>query len=280
MIRTPTYLDRAHVGEVEQYLERFRSRLDQYVGELVATVEQEHVQTQLKTVAFTANHLLPKRNIRPAVRIEHTAEQIHLAHDKKREEAVDLIKFVLVSHEYYDIVDDIFDGDVAPGGEPQVFATKELLQPLLLDQLVALGGEAGSYWSSRSLRMTSSMLDELRTEPAAPEYRELMDKQAELYGAMTGLGALTADVKDREVERAETFGKNFFKFEQCVLDRKQYESGDPDPWNLWSLATERYATESLLDWQSEMETYLRTLPEEQRRLLRPLIALDVEAWIN
>lgn len=176
------------------------------------------------------------------------------------------------------MVDDIFDGDVAEGSEPAVYVANELMLPVLTQLLHRLGEDAVSYWAPKASRMVCCFLDELRYKPAKDAYLEILDQQSELYGTCTGLSAVSAGADPKAVERAEQFGKQFFKFEQVCLDRTQAESEDTDPWNAWQLMSNQAVLDQLQEWQANLEAYLSRLPDERQAYVRPLVGLDIESW--
>jgi hypothetical protein len=185
---------------------------------------------------------------------------------------------VIANQEYYDIVDDIFDGDVAEGSEAEVFATKEFLRPVITRLITRLPDNIVEYWSRMAFRTVESFTDELLQEPNAEMYLQIVNKQSELYAVNTGLAAVISDQDDQTIQEAERIGELFFKFDQFLLDGYQADADDPDPWNAWYLMSEESALEQLRTWQRQLEKYLDTLPDAHSDLVRPLIAVDIEAW--
>lgn len=279
-VRKPTVVADSQAKRVEDSIESFSEELDDHVETVLGEVDREFIRSQLESLVFSPNGALPKRGTRPACRLSFVARELYLSYDPEGTQLEEFVQFALVYLEYYDIVDDIFDGDVAEGTEAEVFATLEALQPLLVRHVHRLGGEAVSYWTDHAIRMVQCFLDELRQQPSASAYLDILEDQAEHIGLLTGIAAIVAGEDPATVESAETFGKHYFKFEQFLLDCRQHATDDPDPWNACRLTSEREVFELLSVWQSEMNAFLDDLPPERAENLRPLVGLDLETWLD
>lgn len=277
MLHRPTDLSEERVRAVERDLRELRTRLGYHVEAILEDVESDVLRNQLRQVAFSSNEMLPKRHRRPTVEIHHLVEQLHLAYGSDDATGDKLIRFTLAVQEYYDISDDLIDGDVAEGSETEVLVTNELLLPLVIRYLGRLGDDAVAYWPRHAFRMASSFADELLSDPSPEAYLDLVDKQSELFSAVTGLVAIATDCSDARVERAEAIGAAYFKHEQFLLDLEQYDADDADPWNAWHLFPADEATEHVRNWQDEVLELTDDLPDEHAERVRPLVAVDVDA---
>lgn len=278
MLYEPLDLPDEQEQAIESALENLSERLEEYVGDVLAEIDSKDTGRQIRYVAFEANEVLPKRSYRPTVVIHHIVGQIYRSHATDCDSLDQLLRTTVVAMEYYDIADDVIDGDVAQGHEAEAFLTNELLMPLLVRHLGRLGPEAIEHWSEDSIRTAESWVFELSNDPSAATYRTLVDKQSELFGSMTALSAVTAGADDAAIERAGEIGRTYFKYDQFVLDLRQYEKGDEDPWNAWNLMGEDEAKSYLMEQRSEFERLIGHLPRERQRLLRPLVATDIDAF--
>lgn len=190
------------------------------------------------------------------------------------------LQFTVTVMGYYDIVDDFIDGDVTEGAEADVYLTNELLQPVVIRLLNRLGDDAVRYWSKHATRMLCCFVEQLQEEPDTETYLHILDLQSELYGTITGISAILADESSQTIELAAMASKHYFKYDQVLLGREQYETDGPDPWNAWRLMPESEAIDHLQSWQHEIHDYLSTLPDERATLIRPFVALDIEEWID
>lgn len=275
-IRKPTTVSDRKMAMTERELDEFSDRIQQNVERILEESETDRIRNYLKNYAFTPNDALPKRSVRPTIRIPYLSEQIYLSHNPSEADVDTLVQFVIVKNEYYDITDDIFDGDVSAGSEPVVYVTNELLTPVLTRLAHRLGDDAVSYWTANTSRMVCCFLDELQYEPSKDTYLDILEKQSHLYGICTGLASASAG--GDAVEDAEQFGKLFYKFEQFCLDAVQRDGSDPDPWNAWRLMDDEEVLNYLNSWQTGLNKYLDKLPKDRANKMRALIALDLESW--
>lgn len=278
MLHRPLAVEPECERALENALHDLQDRLHRRVTELLEVIDEPEIRRQVRYVAFEASDALPKRRTRPTVIVHHVVEQFYRGYASDTDRLGDLLSTSVAAMEYYDIVDDVIDGDVAAGHEVEVVVTNELLMPLFVRALGRLGQEAVEYWTDQSLRTVGSFVMELSSEPSAENYRELLDRQAHLFGSVTGLAAVAAGAVEEDVERAAAAGRAYFRYDQILLDFRQFVQDDDDPWNAWTLLDEE-STRSYLDRQrSTFERHVETLPEEHRRLLTPLVAVDVDEF--
>ncbi|WP_459193957.1 hypothetical protein [Halosimplex sp. J119] len=253
-------------------------RLSELIREILEGIESELVREQIRTVAFNTSSALPKRQQRPTVKIEFVTEQLASALGATREEIDRLHKFTLVKQEYYDIADDLLDGDVEGRREPEVYLTNECLLIVLIERLSALGEQAAEYWSRNAETLIEAPFTELLADPEFEPYLDILDKQARLYGLVTGLSAIVAGEPDRK-GAFEDLGRTYYRYEQLLLDLHQYERTDSEVWNAWTLTDEERVLSLIKDYEWELRDGLRTLPDDRYELLLPLVAADVEAMV-
>jgi hypothetical protein len=257
---------------------RLRSRLDGYVDQLLQRTDDPAVRDQVQFVAFTPTEVLPKREQRPTVEVNYLAERLYLAHDPDGKQLDAALAVSVGAMEYYDIVDDVVDGDVRDGHEIEVVVTNELLMPLFVQSLGEVGSQAVVHWADHAGQTVGSWVAELSGEPSLSAYQELVDRQSHLYGSVTGVAAIAAGAEETAVERATAVGRAYFRYEQLLLDLSQWEQGDDDPWNVWRLADAPDAREWINEERATFERLIESLPAEQQQLLAPLVATDISAF--
>jgi len=278
MIDRPTRVDADTQQAFERHVTRLGERVDTEREAILNSVESQRTTDQLRNFVFSSNDALPKRGAYPALKICHFTDQLYRSHACRDDGREAVLRFAIVFAEYYLLVDDIFDGDIAQGREAEAFVTAELMQPLLAEYVHELGEAAVSYWVPRSIEMQESALYELQYEPSADRYLELLDRLSNYYSVLTGLAALVADGDEQDVQRAERIGSNYLTFEQFILDRPQFEGDDPDPWNIWKLLPEERVVEMLRSHRCSLLEDLAELPAENSDLIRPAVDVDIEAW--
>ncbi|MFC3957917.1 hypothetical protein [Halovivax cerinus] len=278
MLPGPLEIDDTDEAAVRSQLKTLFERLHDLVSDVLSEIDQPELRRQIRHVAFQSTEALPKRSSRPTVVIHHLVEQLFLSYDPDGDSLDQVLRAAVIAMEYYDIVDDVIDGDVRAGHELDVLVTNELLFPLFVRHIGRLGQPATDYWSERAVRTVGSLVVEYSSEPSAETYRTLVDRQSYLFGSMTGLGAVAAGAGQADVERAEQIGRTYFTYDQFRLDLRQYEGGDDDPWNLWRLCGDDEATGMIVAQRAEFERLIEPLPDDRRRLLRPLVATDIESY--
>jgi hypothetical protein len=270
---------RAFEREVAAFEARATERIDALLGE----VDDAPARAQLNRLVFSANEVLPKRDARPgrvSLLSAYLVEQLHVEYagsDPESETRRDrLVQFTLAVEEYADVVDDLVDGDVAEGRETEVLLTLQVLWPQLVRLLSALGQRETEYWTQHATALVAAPVTEMTREPGADTYRELVAEQATLFGFVTGLAAVAAGEDEPTVARAERLGELFFSVTQFLLDCEQYDG--EEAWNALAVMAPAEVRERLRAWQRAFETELEHLSAERTRRLRPLVAVDLEAW--
>jgi hypothetical protein len=217
----------------------FRRRVLDRVGALLErTYDSRQVRNRVYGLAFRPNDVLPKRDRRPKTTTAFVAEQIHRAHDGDPDRRATLVEFAVVVAEYADVLDDVVDGDVADGHESEALLVSQLLIPVLIRSLDALGTRAVDYWTDDALALVQApLVHERESTPSAESYPDLLREQASLRASITGLAALTAGADGAAVDRAEAVGRAVHGLMQFSTDCYQY-GRDDDPWNAVELYDE------------------------------------------
>ncbi|PSQ37695.1 hypothetical protein BRD08_02000, partial [Halobacteriales archaeon SW_10_66_29] len=136
------------------------------------------------------------------------------------------------------------------------------------------------YWQDSLVRMTTSFHDELHLDCTPDNYLRIVDNQSELFGIIVGVSARVGGADSSAVTKAEQFGKAYFKFEQLARDCIQYhETQDGDPWNAWAVMKHDRIGTYLCERQAEVMAYVDELPEQYRRLVMPIVGVEIEEWI-
>lgn len=276
MFDRPTTLSETQQAEVQRAVDDLWLRVIDAVERLLADVP-EPLTDHLYAVAFESNDVVSDRARRPKIEIAFLVEQVYLATDPEEDRLDELLEFTVATHEYYDIADDIVDDDVTDSEFTAAFLALQMLLPLFVRRLPALGDDAVAFWSDRATDLVVAPFREVSTEPTVETYLSVVDRQANLFGFLTGLAAIAADGDRDDIERAERIGRNYYAYEQFLLDRGQV---DGETWNLWTLASEETAVDILLDRRESIETDVDALPETSAAMIRSLVAHDVDAWLT
>lgn len=278
MMREPTTLTDAEREQIEQHMYEYREFINQQVTEILNDIDSPSVRDRLRSVVFTPNAILPKRDTRPSYKIAHLADQLYLSHSRNHSQRETFARFTVATMEYFDIVDDIIDGDVAEGAEFEVYLTNEFLNPIVVRFLSHLGEDAVAYWSDHTVSMLHWFEKEFEREPSKDAYLDIVEKQSELFGMITGMSVFIAGEGPLSIEEAERIGKLYFKYDQFLLDREQLDSTDSDPWNAWKLMPESETTDYVRRWQNDVATLTERLPQERAELIRPFHSLHICEW--
>ncbi|WP_155120738.1 hypothetical protein [Haloarcula sp. K1] len=277
LARKPSTLSDAELDYFSEMYNSFDHKIRQFADEITEELPSETASSQVAAIAFSPNDALPKREARPTRRIAYLAEQLYLAQEDNDDHLAPLLKFTILMQEYYDITDDIIDGDVAAGSEANVFLTLQYLMPALTKYLTRIGVNTTAYWSEQAIQMVDCFRDELVSEPSPEVYLDLLEKQALLYSTVTGLCGLISGGDAALVNRYETIGNLYFKHEQLLLDGYQFGE-ESYPWNAWELLPEEEAMTLFKELRTELNTALDILPASRRKRVRPLISIDVSTW--
>lgn len=217
----------------------FQQRVLDRVGALLErTYDSQAIRNRVYGLAFKRNEVLPKRDRRPKTTTAFVAEQVHRAHDGDPDRRATLVEFAVVVAEYADILDDVVDGDVSEGHESEALLVSQLLIPVLIRSLHALGDRAVDYWTDDALALVQApLVHEREHTPSAEAYPDLLREQASLRSSITGLAAVAADENEAAVDRAETVGRAVHGLMQFSTDLHQH-GWDDDPWNAVELYDE------------------------------------------
>lgn len=273
----PTRLSPEAQRELDAALEGCRARTLVEVGQLLGDVKRPELQQLCYELAFRPGEVLPKRRTRPQVTPVHLCEQVHLAHRGPEHALQPLRRFVILVQEYYDLLDDLVDGDVAPGHEVQVMLVSQLLLPLMVRTLERVHPEAVDYWSGRCQTMVESLYVEKCETRSWDNYLRCIEHQSLLYGVCTGLAALAAGADSRQVDSAERLGCLAYCFSQLVLDLEQADTDGDDNWNALQFRSTVDVTQHLRAWSEEIHTAVSAFAAPHDRLLWGLYAVDVDA---
>lgn len=250
-------------------------RLLESLEDLLAEIERPTLRARVRRLAFEPNEALPKRSRRPNVTVAFLADGVYRSYADTDEGSKALLQFAAVVHEYYDLFDDLFDGDVDAGYEAEVLGTMQVMMPLVVRLLDRLGGDAAAYWSERAIALMGGPFGELTADPSPSAYLEVVDHQSELFGFVTGVAAIAAGTDDEAVDRAAALGRACFAFEQFALDLEQYH-GDDDRWNAWALLPETAAASELRSRRDAIESLAGQLPGDAGRTIADCFAVDLE----
>lgn len=275
-------LDVSQVDE-RRFWEEFgllEKQLHKYEKRLVQNIDDPATQHQIQFIAFTPTELLPKRDQRPTIEINYLIKHIYLSYGSNKKELETALAASIGAMEYYDIVDDLVDGDVKDGHEVEVIVTNELLMPLFVRLLGEVGDQAVIHWADHAGQTVESWVAEMSSEPSLSSYRELIEQQSHLYGSVAGLAAIAAGADDTVVERATAIGQTYFQYEQLLLDLLQWKKSDSDPWNAWALADSCEARKWVDNKRSTFESLIEPFPADRRQLLSPLVATDVSTFLE
>lgn len=268
-------------GQTER-LERERRSLDAEVAACASNVldhiPDEAYAARVEAIAFTANDVLPKRRDRPRKLTAHVTNQLAQAYEVDDASRRTLLEFTVLVSEYYDALDDVLDGDVAPGRTKQALSATQMMMPLMVQYLHSMGSRAVGFWTERSIPMAGAWYVEGSEKPSRERYLTVVGQQANLVGSLTGLTAIVGEQRPEVVDRAETIGRTLFLFEQFLLDLKQHLGTDEDPWNAWKLLEEREVRDCLEDWRADVAELSAHLPDEHASMITALFATDVDRY--
>lgn len=276
MLHRPTTLSAERCRAIERRALDAKLELLDCIERLVADVDHEELRDRLYTVAFEGSDLLPKRDSRPKLEIVYLVRELCLAYDLSETALETVLECTVAITEYYDIVDDVVDGDVADGRTSEAILLSELLVPLTVARLGQLGPDATAFWADEALTLLEAPYVEATEAPSAEAYRRVVERQGTLFGFVTGLPPVVADADRSAVRRATTLGERYYAYEQFLLDGEQH--GDDSPWNLWEHVPEDAALDRLSELQTEVRELVDPLPEQRARAIRALVGHDLEAW--
>jgi hypothetical protein len=275
MLFRPLDLTDAEVNRISEHLDGLRGRLYDEVDELLSTVPFDPLATQVEALAFSPSDALPKRRQRLKPDLAHIVEQLALGHDIDNQQRRLLLQFTILMAEYYDIFDDVADGDVTDGRMAEVVSTWQIMFPLAVKLLNDLGPAAVEFWVPRAMGLMEAPLAECQLSEDAAVYDDIVTRQSDMFGFVTGLPAVVADADTDAVERDERIGQLYYQYEQLLLDCEQQ---DGESWSVDQFESETAVVGRLEEIEREADDLLASLPEERASLLEPLFAVDLEVW--
>ncbi len=258
-------------GENAEYFRDFYTRGLDYIEALLEDeLDSEAARQHVYTLAFKENDALPKRDRRPKTTTAFQADQIHRVHGGDERTRQTLLQFAIVAAEYYDIVDDVVDGDVEPGHERDALLVAQLLMPVLTRLLHRLGDDCVEYWTREAAALVEAPLVHEPSEDGdqtGDAYFDLLERQASLRSSITGLAAIVAGADDEAVERAERIGTAVHKLMQFATDLSQYPSDD-DPSNAAAIFDKAEFFAQYQELRDELDEGLSAYPEEYSARMR------------
>lgn len=279
LLDRPTTLSADRHDAVEGRARQTELRLLDAVERVLADVPHDGQRDLLYASAFEGSTLLTKRRSRPKLELAYILDQLCLASDLDAETTDLILELGVCVSEYFDVLDDVVDGDVDAGREGEAIALVQLLVPSYVERLAALGSDAASYWSDVTRSFLRAPYLEHDAEPSLPAYRRIVESQSGLFGCVTALPAVVAGADPDAVERSQAIGERFYVYEQFLLDGEQH-ANESSPWNLWAYATDAEALAVLEDARTAYEDALEGLPAERQRALEVLVAHDLDNWLD
>jgi hypothetical protein len=147
--------------------------------------------------------------------------------------------------------------------------------PLAVKLLNDLGPAAVEFWVPRAMGLMEAPLAECQLSEDAAVYDDIVTRQSDMFGFVTGLPAVVADADTDAVERDERIGQLYYQYEQLLLDCEQQ---DGESWSVDQFESETAVVGRLEEIEREADDLLASLPEERASLLEPLFAVDLEVW--
>jgi len=278
MVRRPTIATQDEITAYKRRTAELEAEIERYESRILDEIQSEPAGDSLQSIVFDTTDVFTSNRGQP-VDIMLVAECIHETHASDDETKEVLLVFTYAFHEYWNTFDDLFDDDIVSGAEPYVLFTNEVLNTSVFKYLQEIDNIP--YWQDNIIRMITSFHSELYMDRTRDNYLGIIDKQSELFGVIAGVGARTGGADSSAVNEAEQFGKAYFKFEQLARDCIQYHGNqDGDPWNAWEVMMHDEIIEYVCERQTEVMAYVDRMPEQYRRLLTPIVGVDIEPWIN
>lgn len=278
MLYRPSAVPPEHRETFEAHATDLRKRLLDHVEVLLTELASDAAGGLVYELAFKPGEALPKRTERPKIDSALLAEQVYLQHDPDGTGLDAVLEFTVAVQEYFDMLDDLVDGDVREDRRGEVLLATQLLLPLLVRRLDRL--DATAYWCDETTRLLEAPLEEVRAEPTAAAYRDELEAQAALYGATAGIAALAGGGDEAAVERASAVGEAIYQHTQVVLDYEQFLAGDAERWNAGALFDDEATILAFLrDRRETVSQLVEPYDYGRAGLLKGLVALDVDAWL-
>lgn len=282
MLQHPRDVPAARERDFRREIASSERRIREALPALEESIESSTLRAQFDNVLFGQNQLLPKRSpSRPGEGAKSLGVLVDALYDEFQPDGIPRERILALSTlvvEYYDVVDDIVDGDVIQGGESEAVATLQAALPLFVRQLASAPPDVIEYWTREATWLSEVFLVELSTEPTADRYEALVDRQAIGFSMMTGLVAIAADADPTAVNRAEQLGSLCFKYSQFMLDGVQYRPDEDEGWNAFELLSHQTAISRMQAWQKAFERALEEFSDDCTATLKPLLAIDLSEW--
>jgi len=265
--------------ELEADLAAHHERVLAAAERLLAEVNPPAVERLTERLAFAPSDALPKRTRRPKTEPSFLAAQTYRGHAPEGDEAASVVEFATCVTEWFDVLDDIVDGDVQSGAEPEALVVAQVLSTLATRRVHAFGDEAVTFWTERTFRLYAAQLRRRESEPDAETYTVILREEGTLFGFLTGVAALVAGADEETVERAARAGRAFYAFEHLLIDAENHRV-ETDAWNAWRLMSAATFRTWVDEFRAEVEAAVDPLPDERARSVRDLTAVDVDAVIE
>lgn len=280
MQHRPLDLPQARIEDFLKQQGNFEERLTRCVSDLLSEIPIELLSEQVDQIAFTGNSALYKRPIRMKSDLGLLVDQLAQAFEIDGNDRETLLKLTLSTHEYYDILDDLIDGDVSAEARQEVLATWQVLAPLNALLVHRLETEAVAFWSDRTMGLMECFLSEGAAPCTAENYKQIVERQSDLFGCVTGLPPVVGGLPDRKVHLCEQIGQDLFKIQQFLADAEQHREEDGEQWNAWELYSQTEFQNEILTWKSEAMERVDELPSRQAEMIEVLFAINVEEWLE
>jgi hypothetical protein len=280
MLDRPTTLSVEERRRLDERRREVEVRVLEAMEAMLRDIESEKLAERLSSVAFQGNDALPKRGDPPKLEPALLVAEIFRSYASDDATLDQLLRFTVATSEYYDITDDLFDDDVSDSHRDRVFVCQQLLVPEIVRCGAGLDSSSIPEWADRTTRMLESCVLERRTEqPTVAAYEKILNRQAELFGSLTGLAATAATDDEAIHSTAATIGRAYFAFEQLLLDGDQFADGEDSGWNAWQLASTATVRNLLEARRAVAHRNLSELPDERAATIRGLFAVDLEEWM-
>ena len=265
--------------ELEADLAAHHERVLAAAERLLNEVDPPAVRRLTEQLAFTPSDALPKRERRPKTEPSFLASHVYRGHTSTSDGGAAVIEFSTCVAEWFDILDDLADGDVRSGAEPEALVVAQVLSALATKRLHAFGDEAVEFWTERSLTLYATQLERREHDPDGETYVAILREEGTLFGFLTGTAALAAGADDDVVERAAAAGRAFYAFEHLLVDAENHHV-ETDAWNGWRLMSTAAFRTRVEEFREAVETAVDPLPDKHARAIRDLTAVDTEAVIE
>jgi hypothetical protein len=271
----PTLLSPERQVQLDREVGAIRNRIFDQIKALLLRIPDPELQKLAYDTAFRANQRTPKRQERLGLAICVLTDTVYSAHDRDPVRRDLLMQLALAMQEYYDLLDDWIDCDLAPGHETEVVLVTQLLMPVMVQVLAELGSRAADYWSRRALDLAGSVAQEKLREKSLTAYLDALSAQAWYYGCATGLAALVGGADAPGVALGESVGRHAYIYGQLLLDLHQRDR--LENWNILHFVGRDQAIDRIATERDELVCAARRLPPPQAALLEGFHSLDLDS---